>query len=169
MKPIIYPVLIVSLITCVVCCEKSNEKGKKPFSGELTSSSSCKSNLKSSLHYSGTPDSVSCIEYSFDKGNSQLTLKHVNAAFNCCPDSIYCKISLKGDTILIQEFEKKSQCNCSCIYDLDMQVNGLDLKKYQLKFIEPYVYEQNRIIFDINLADKPSGSYCVTRKQYPWQ
>jgi hypothetical protein len=56
-----------------------------------------------------------------------LTLKHVDAGFSCCPDSLYCNIGLKGDTILIQEFEKTAVCKCNCLYDLDIEINGVDI------------------------------------------
>jgi hypothetical protein len=97
-----------------------------------------------------------------------LTVKHINAGFNCCPDSLYCKVDLEGDTILIQELENSTLCHCNCLYDLVIEIKGIDLKKYHVKFIEPYVADQNKLLFEIDLTEDSTGSYCVTRQQYPW-
>jgi hypothetical protein len=170
MKPIFYSLLIVSLFGLTfICCEKNNPNEKQLIiKGQLISNSTCKNDLKSGSQIVETSDSLSCVEYSFDNEKNKLTIKHINAGFNCCPDRIYCKIGLKGDTILIQEFEKSAQCNCNCLYDLNIEVNGVEMKKYLIKFIEPYAGEQNKLVFEINLNENSNGSYCVARKQYPW-
>ncbi len=153
----------------IISCEKKDANDMQLIiTGQLISNSSCKNGLKSGSQIAETPDSLSCVEYSFNKENSKLTLKHVNAGFNCCPDSLYCRIELKGDTIQIQEFEKQKLCKCNCLYDLDIELNGVEMKKYQIKFIEPYVAEQKNLIFEIDLIKDTNGIYCVTRKLYPW-
>jgi hypothetical protein len=81
---------------------------------------------------------------------------------------LYCKIELIGDTIQIQEYETASACRCNCLYDLDIEIEGVDLSKYQIKFVEPYAGDQAELIFWIDLTDEISGSYSVTRKNYPW-
>jgi len=170
MKRAIYSFLTVSLIALVIfSCEKNNDNDMKQIvTGQLVGNSTCKKFLKSSSQIVVTPDTLSCVVYSFDKEKNKLTLKHINAGFNCCPDSLYCKIELKGDTILIQEFEKTAQCDCNCLYDLDIDINGVDLKKYQVKFVEPYAIGQNKIEFEIDLLKVTNGTYCVFRKLYPW-
>jgi hypothetical protein len=75
---------------------------------------------------------------------------------------------LSNDTIIISEHEAKAQCNCNCLYDLDLVINGVDSKEYQIKFIEPYSGEQKKISFKIDLTKEKNGSFCVTRKSYPW-
>jgi len=170
MKTIIYSLLIVSLFgLLVISCEKNNDNNSQlTITGQLISNSTCKNDLKSTSQIITISDSLSCVEYSFDKGKNKLTLNHINAGFNCCPDSLYCKVELKGDTIQIQEFERTAQCLCNCLYDLDIEIYGVDLRKYRIKFIEPYVSDQNKLIFDIDLVNNKDGSYCVIRKQYPW-
>ena len=143
-------------------------KKQLTITGQLVNNSTCKDDLKSTSDIIKTPDSLSCVEYSFDKKKNQLSIKHINAGFNCCPDSLYCKVDLIGDIIQIQEFEKAAQCDCNCLYDLDIEINGVVLKNYQVKFIEPYLADQIKLIFKIDLTNDTSGSYCVTRKQYPW-
>ena len=122
MKKLTYSLLTVSLIGLMIfSCEKNNDNDKQlKITGQLISNSTCKNGLKSSSQNVETPDSLSCVDYSFDKEKNKLTLKHINAGFNCCPDSLYCKIELKSDTILIQEFEKVADCRCNCLYDLDI-------------------------------------------------
>jgi hypothetical protein len=170
MKPIIYSLFIISLFgLIIISCEKNNDNDKKLIiTGQLISNSTCKNDLKSSSQVVATPDNLTCVEYSFDKEKSKLTIKHINSGFNCCPDSLYCKVKLKGDTIMIQEFEKSALCKCNCLYDLDIEVNSVEMKNYQIKFIEPYVGEQTKLIFDIDLTKDSNGTFCVTRNQYPW-
>lgn len=156
--------LILLTVFCLfacISCEK-NLNGKR-LNGKLISNTDCKSFLKSSF-----PDSVSCIEYAWDETNNTLNINHINAGFNCCPKSLYCKVSLNNDTILIQEFEKEALCNCICLYDLTIEINDLTAKKYTLHVIEPYAQGLDPLCFDINLSAKKTGSYSVIRKQYPW-
>ena len=156
--------LILLTVFCLfacISCEK-NLNGKR-LNGKLISNTDCKSFLKSSF-----PDSVSCIEYAWDETNNTLNINHINAGFNCCPESLWCNISLKNDTIIFHEFEKSASCKCNCLYDLDMEVNGVSSKKYFLKFVEPYCGEQKKLFFEIDLSEETEGLACVKRKQYPW-
>ncbi len=170
MKAILYSTLTIVLTSMFfLSCENETDKGQQiDFVGELISASTCKNELKSASVDEDVPDSLSCIEYLYDDENKKLSIKHINAGFNCCPDSLYCTISLKLDTIIIKEFEKIPQCNCNCLYDLDIVVNGVDKKIYQIKLIEPYSDEQAELKFEIDLNIGNEGSFCVTRKNYPW-
>jgi hypothetical protein len=170
MKKAVFSLLTVFCIAFMIfSCGKNDEINKElQMTGQLIGNSTCKNEFKSSDQISGTPDSLTCVEYSFDRDKNKLILKHVNAAFNCCPDSFYCKIELKGDTILIQEFETSALCKCNCLYDLDIEINGVEMKEYLIKFVEPYASEQSKLVFDIDLTTASQGSFCATRKQYPW-
>jgi hypothetical protein len=97
-----------------------------------------------------------------------LIFKHINAGFNCCPEGFYCNVSLKNDTIVIEEFENSSLCDCNCLFDLDIEVKGVETKTYQIKFIEPYCGDQAKLEFPVNLAVLKDGIFCVTRTRYPW-
>ena len=150
----------------MMSCEKENNNNKLlSLSTELTGSSPCKSNIKSA---SDTPDSLSCINYSYNELSNTLYLKHINAGFNCCPDSMDCDAILAGDTIIVQEFESSAACNCDCLYDIDIEINGLDSRRYLIKLVEPYADNQAKILFEINVDENQNGSFCVTRKLYPW-
>jgi hypothetical protein len=165
--------IISSLITIMVLvmpgCEKESSSGNLPlFSGQIVNHSECKYDTKSTSSLSETPDSLSCVEYSFNNDNHKLTLKHINAGFNCCPGNLKLNPTLINDTIIIEESESEPACNCDCIFDLDIEIEGVAAQKYQLLFIEPYVGEQEKLNFEIDLSQRARGSFCVTRKQYPW-
>jgi hypothetical protein len=115
-----------------------------------------------------TPDTLSCVEYSYNSRKRKLTMNHINAGFNCCPGSLHVQAEMKGDTIQILEFEKEAGCRCLCLFDLDIEIIGVERQKYQIQLIEPYVAEDENIAFEINLNDNPHGTYCVTRKKHPW-
>lgn len=170
MKSITYSLVVLFIVgTFILSCEK--EEGnqiKMDITGQLLSHSICKNLLKSTSLMVYTPDSLSCVQYSFDQQNNKLTLSHINAGFNCCPDSLFCKVDLMDDTIMIYEYEKSALCRCNCLYDLNIEINGVVSDKYHIKFIEPYTADQTKLIFDVDLSNNSTGSVCVTRKQYPW-
>lgn len=169
MKKVIYSILVCYLImTISISCEKNNESNtvnNLVFSGQLTNNSQCKRELKSTAN---TPDSLSCVEYTFDKTINKLTIKHINAGFNCCPGDLYVITSLNADTIIIQEHATQAICNCDCLYDLDIELTGVEAKKYLVKFIEPYAIDQQEILFKIDLMNNIEGEFCVIRRLYPW-
>lgn len=163
------PSLIFFIAIVIMSCEKESNTGNPPsFTGNLIDVSDCKYDTKSTSSLSETPDSLSCVEYLLDKDNYKLKLKHINAGFNCCPGDLKLNFTLKNDTIIIEEAESEPACNCDCIFDLDIEIEGVSAKKYQLLFIEPYVGDQEKLNFEIDLSQGASGSFCVTRKQYPW-
>jgi len=160
MKKAIFPLLIGLLI---FSCKKEDQI----VTGKITADSGCKSS-KSDSYANSTPDSLSCINYSYQKSGAKLLVKHINAGFNCCPGQLYCVVNMSGDTIIIKEYEKSSMCDCNCLYDLEIEITGISSKQYQVKFIEPYSGKQEKIIFEIDLSDINEGSFCVIRTQYPW-
>lgn len=165
MKTLFHILLVFGLATCLFSCEQDNENAPT-ISGKVIEQSSCKNFTKSATVT--TPDSVSCIEYSYNAQEQKLSLTHINAGFNCCPDSLFCQISVEGTTITVEELEKNMGCKCNCLYDLKIEIEGVSAGSYQLVFEEPYREEQEQLTFDVNLAKKPEGSVCVTRTQYPW-
>jgi len=133
----------------------------------LTNNPPC-NHSKSAEIINSTPDSQSCIEYSFEPSAGKLTVKHLNTAFNCCPESLWCTVTYRNDTIIVQEYEKNMGCKCNCLYDLEMEVNGLEPGKYQLRLIEPYIGTQQPINVALDLQNQKTGSFCATRTNYPW-
>lgn len=124
--------------------------------------------LKSTDRYAETPASKSCVEFIFDQDIRKLTLKHLNAGFNCCPESLWCTVAYRNDTIIIQEFEKNMGCKCDCLYDLDIEVEGVDPGNFVIQFVEPYAGNQEKLIFELDLRNNAEGSFCVSRGNYPW-
>ena len=169
MKRIFSKLLIVSFLPIFVanCVDDTQQPKNLNLSISLTGQTDCKSNKSAEINQTVT-NSQSCIEYSFDQGAKKLSLKHINAGFNCCPGKISFLVSYRNDTIIIQELEEKSLCNCNCIFDLDMVVNGVESGKYQLRVIEPYAENQAKLSFELDLQNRKQGSWCVTRTQYPW-
>ena len=170
MKSTINPIVIF-LITGLFIYSCENEKTgseQLKITGNLVNNSPCKNELKSNSGVFDTPDSLSCVEYSFDDSNNKLIIKHINAGFNCCPESLYCDVSLSNDTVIIQEFEAAALCDCDCLFDLDIELNGVSPQNYHIRFIEPYVENLEKLVFDIDLSKDKEGSFCVTRKGYPW-
>jgi hypothetical protein len=103
MKHILISITIpIFLVILVIGCKEdttrtTGDEQIPDFQGRLTSNSECKRFQTASL-LADNSDSMSCIEYSYDARSHKLIMKHVNAGFNCCPDSLYCLISLQNDT-----------------------------------------------------------------------
>jgi hypothetical protein len=169
MKRIFYSILVMMMISMLLFSCDHEKDGNDPliFSGKLISHSACKSSKSDSI-FMIAPDSISCVKFSYDSTSKKLSIQHINAGFNCCPDSLYCHVTINNDTIFIQEFESQFLCDCDCLYDLNIEVEGVEAKPYQLKFIEPYCGDQEQILFGADFSTAAEGSYCVTRTQYPW-
>jgi hypothetical protein len=169
MKMIISSVLtgVVIALLAFSCEHEKDNNNLQGLTGKLINNSDCK-NLKPVTIIDTIPDSLSCVDYSYEPSNHKLLIKHINAGFNCCPDGLYCNATLSNDTIIIQEFENDQLCNCECLFDLEIEITGVTPEEYLIKFIEPYCGDQEQIIFEVDLISEFEGSYCVTRNQYPW-
>ncbi len=165
MKVLFRYIFFLFLIYALSSCESEVYK-QHEISGKVVNDTGCK-NLKSEVA-TATPDTLSCVKYSYHSSSGKLKLIHINTGFNCCPESLYCTVFLYSDTIEIREYEKSALCDCNCLYDLDIELSGVLNKKYVLKFIEPYAASHEKIIFNVDLSTYPDGSYCVVRKGYPW-
>lgn len=164
---IVYYSLVLLSMIVVSCSTESENSGSMKLTISILGNPQCNGSKSAEIN-AQTSDSRSCAEYAFDRDNEKLILRHLNAPFNCCPDSLWCTVVLKNDTIIIQEFEKNKGCKCDCLYDLDIEVEGMEPGKYQLQLIEPYVKEQNEICFEMDLLNHKQGFHCVNRTQYPY-
>lgn len=169
MKPIFYSVLSFAVLVCLIgsCNNKEETTGPSGISGNLTNHSECKYFKTFDLKFT-EPDTFSCVHYLYDESSHKLIMNHINAGFNCCPESLTCKVSENNDTILVREKEKEQGCDCNCLFDLDIELSGIDQRKYFVKFIEPYAEDQEKLLFEIDLTTGNEGEYCVIRKGYPW-
>ena len=157
MKKLLIAVFILMLFTN---CEK---KRLNDLEGNMISRSECKFNKH---NFAG--DDESCIEYYYNTDSQILNLKHINSAFNCCPDDIGFDLSVSGDTLIISEYEKEQGCNCNCLFDIEIEISRLEAQAYVIKFVEPYLYEEEELTFEVDLLMNTSGTYCVDRNNYPW-
>ena len=110
-----------------------------------------------------------CILYEYD--GQTLSLKHVNAGFNCCVSTLGAHINIEDNTITLDEYEVNPDCYCLCLYDLFYMIYNLPPGEYTIVVKEPYVYGyegREEIEFTVNLEPGLNGGYCVERLYYPW-
>jgi hypothetical protein len=114
------------------------------------------------------PTDMDCVEYR-DQGGGALGLKHIHAAFNCCPGQIWAETRLSNDTLTIIEHEERSICDCSCLYNLEYQLGGLEPHPYVIRFVEPYMRLGDKPLeFRIDLASTKAEFIGRYRGYYPW-
>ena len=114
-------VIIAGLLYIIIGCGDSNntvtEPELTPLMGSTVSAGDCK--VFEDFHAGdGIGSDQDCIEFEYD-GEGVLSIKHINAAFNCCPDSFGVEVHLEGDVITIVEQEYLTNpCFCLCLYDM---------------------------------------------------
>lgn len=112
-----------------------------------------------------------CIEYEYD-GYRELTIRHVNAAFNCCPSYITPEFMVEDWTITVIEGEDLTYgvCDCLCLFDVDYVIDLVRTGQYQVVINELYTQPGDvPLDFTIDLTTEPSsGTVCVERTHYPW-
>jgi hypothetical protein len=146
-------------------CKKNNDLIGNP-KGYVTKTSECK--LKNTEVKKITAATESCIVYDYFETTHVMKLWHNDAAFNCGMTKVTCSVSLSNDTLTINEIEAANIANCDCLYDVELQIDNLKSGKYILYIKEPYVGNQQKLIFPVDLDKDPSGEYCVPRSYYPW-
>ena len=149
-QSLIFFLLIFSVLYHCACSDKDIANN---LNGSLKSHSACKKNTE----VFSSNEIISKIVYEFNKETNILSLNHINVPFNCCPDSLGTEFSFVKDTFLIKEYEVNGNCRCTCFYDLDMIITGVEEKKYTIQITEPY-----QIFFDIDLEYNPKGSFIHT-------
>ena len=157
--------MAISLLLIVFGC-KTEKEDPLAVSGKLLNHTECKmAPTKDSTLFM---DSLTCAEYSYNSITQHLLIKHINAGFNCAPGDLSISVNLNNDTIIIDEFESSNLAYCNCLFDLDIEIKGIDAKPYQIKFIEPYCGNQEPLIFGIDFSTQTAGIVCVLRHGYPW-
>jgi hypothetical protein len=111
-----------------------------------------------------------CINYSWRSGDT-LIIKHVNAAFNCCPGGFHAGVRIVGDTVILTEKENSSLCDCNCLFDLSCKLGGISKGTWWIRIEEPYIQNtsQEKILFKAELKKNSDGEYCISRSGYPWR
>ena len=168
LAPAVQGVMLVGLLLTLVLLAGCSSDTAGPAAvgpiGHLVDFTGCKSGtLRGSDE---TPFDLDCIEYSYRHGT--LNLKHVNAAFNCCPEFL-ASLRVSGDTISIVEEELVGGCHCLCLYDLEYEVDGLAPGVYRVIVSEECLLETDAPLeFTMDLRASPAGACCVGRDHYPW-
>ena len=148
-----------------VACERQDPGGK--LSVSFTSDVQCKGGM--ALKTGDPSPEQACIRYEYE-GDSLLTLHHLNAGFNCCPENFAVDIEVKGDSLIIREDDLKHGCKCNCLFDLDIQLHNLPADSYHVRIVESNPYGLwDKLTFDVDLDRKPEGEYCVTRPEGWWR
>ncbi len=156
MKEAMVAILVLFIFSISAC---DNSIGTED--GKLISNTLCKNEK--------TETDETCVKYSYNNETKVLNLKHINTAFNCCPKALYVEVTKEGGVITIEESERTQECNCMCLYDMEIEVYNVEAQIYSVKFKEPYVANEFELGFQIDLAQKSKGTYCLHRETYPWQ
>jgi hypothetical protein len=162
----VYALTMIALGWLASGCGDSESVGLFPAGpvGGLSKIITCEEKLSSAR--SGTPSDQDCIEYDFKL--RVLKLKHVNTAFNCCPE-IDASVTVRADTIYVREHDTVGGCHCLCLYDLEYEIKGLAPGTYRVVVAQEYLIETDEPLeFTIDLVASPSGEHCVVRDHYPW-
>jgi hypothetical protein len=106
-----------------------------------------------------------CLQWEYD-GESVLQLTHVNAVYNCCPDSVGGAITVTGQTITIDLAEWLTMpCDCICPFDVEYEIVQLTPGEYTVTVNEIYAPGGGAPFeFTVDLVASPSGEYCVDRE-----
>lgn len=137
--------------------------------GQLIRHSDCKSFLavQGSTVTLSHSSSEECLEYIYD-GQGHLSLKHINAGFNCCPGTISADIVILAGEIIIKEKEASSLCDCNCLFDLDHEF--VNIKPSLPDFSQRALSTARRASAGIRcVPERPGlGNVLRPRKKYPW-
>lgn len=154
--------------------DSTQTESNEPFvevSCEMLGHSSCKDFLgtRNTLKFGGMRSAG--VIYNYEASTKKLNFQLVNAGFNCCPYRISCNVLQEGDSLIIeevQEFKGGVMCKCNCLFDIDLVLNDVLKKRYQVVLVEPYIGNQEELSFPIDLAVLPQDSVLVPRTSYPW-
>lgn len=134
------------------------------ITGSLQNVEGCKSFTRG-----GDSSSESCVRFTYDPSLQTLTVTHVNAGFNCCPEKFDVTVTVEDGVIRFIESETGPNCRCNCLYDLDILVEHVPARAYRLVFEEPYrSADEAELNFTVDLTEETSGEHCVPRNMYPW-
>ncbi len=166
----IFAVLLAGALLFVLETCHSSSGGSA--SGELVGRTDCKSSLSPAAPGGAakpvTAAGRECVTYEYD-GLGVLTLKHVDAGFNCCPGTISADFTISSTEIRIRETESSSLCDCECLFDLDYEFVNIRPGTYTIAITGPYQVEGDAPLeFTVELTRALSGSFCVERTHYPW-
>ncbi len=171
--PVVLSVFAVLLLWAA--CSEEDSPTTGPSNTELTASKvtagGCKVFEKTGVDTGITASNQDCIAYSYDTTGT-LHITHINATFNCCPDSFIVEPDLEKNVITIAEKEDLTGggCDCLCLFDLEYAISGIQPGTYTIRVVEPYWSERvgPALEFSVDLTTLPTGTFCAIRTDYPW-
>ena len=118
------------LVPVLSSCSSTEEEKISEIKVEATDLSDCLTN-KSAMSDSDTIYEKIIIEAI---GDNHYTISHENATFNCClSEGVDVSVTYSDDTIFFSEAEVvPGVCNCSCRYNLNVEVSGVADGNYVL-------------------------------------
>ncbi len=161
----------LALVTC------NDDGGTKPDqtkpTARLISQSDCKPSLTSQPGAAASECSQDCVEI-WSESEGVVRVRHIDAGFNCCIDSVVISVEIKGHVALVTETEvMQAGCHCLCLYDIEYEIRDLPSTVNKIEFVEPYADpdtwpddEPLCCSFPTPLTD--TVSCCVMRCHYPW-
>ena len=169
--------LVLLAATCFLLFATCNDDGAtkpqqiKP-SARLISQSFCKEGLIQPL-YAASACEQDCLEYWSDS-TGNLHVRHINAGFNCCIDSVAVSVEIRGQVAFVTETEiMQNGCHCLCLYDIEYELIDLPATVTKIEVAEPYANpdqwpSEPPLCCSFNLPLVDTGTCCVERCHYPW-
>jgi|GEM_PF-722020 outer membrane protein assembly factor BamB len=141
-----------------------------PPGGQLIWNSGCKDHFQK-YPLDTIPDTLDCLEYTYNSANGGLRIEHINGALNCCP-VVISEIDIIGQEIIITEVDSLWDgvgCECLCRFDFTYIITNINPGTYTIRVIEPYNRPPDEdLVFTVQLVGQVSGQHCVVRTRYPW-
>ncbi|MBE0645741.1 MAG: hypothetical protein IH600_16800 [Bacteroidetes bacterium] len=163
----VFAAVLMICLACIGCeQEESDPIVTDPvIAGNLVSVEGCKSGFTKSA----ADRNIGCMKFQYDAASRKLTLTHVNAGFNCCPEEINAEVTVEKGVIRIVESERGPNCRCNCLFDLNILVENVPAGMFTVVVDEPLRNEKDiPIEFTIDLSKESEGEHCVPRNFYPW-
>ena len=163
MVRIVLRVIAAVALLSLACTDDTTGPGSQPSpTGGSIGFEGCKS-LMAAQSLDGNDQA--CISYVYD-GQSILQLKHINAVFNCCPDSVGGEVQIDERVIAINEMEVLTMpCDCICPFDVDYEIVDLPPGLYTIRVNEIYTYQDMELLeFTVDLTKAITGDFCVERE-----
>lgn len=153
------PVLLLMFIIGIYCGKDGTNPEPDPaFS--LLSYSDCKV-FAAKQAIPGIPEET-CLEYNCD-GTGILYIKHINASFNCCIDSISATQSLEGNVISINETEHLmgGGCDCICYYDIEYRLDDIAPGIYNVEISPNSTGNDPSTVYTIDISEAVVDTVCI--------
>ena len=133
-------------------CEKDNVDDKifhvKDFSYDGCKNTSSKSSIDEYIEYKTVDENY-------------LSVKHVNALFNCCPGKLIVNAIIDSAKLIITEDEEEHACDCICHYDLNYKIGPLEYGEYHFIVKSLYLTDTE---FILDFSSSTDTTHYVNNK-----